>query len=199
MKQWQKVTRGCMLGAILLAIAGCATVDEVYFLDTRTKANVFIAPQDRGQEGVVRKIAVLPFKAPTELAGNAMADVFLTEIMRTGRYELVERTRMGQVLSEAELALTGLSAAKATEVGSMMGADAVVIGTVDEYATQKHRRRDYPVVAMSARLIECKSGQVIWSVDLAKRAKDDRVTLAEHARTVTHEMVAALYQRWHDQ
>ncbi len=184
------------LGGLALLATGCATVDEAYFLNTVTKANVFVAPMARGSVDPIKKIAVMPFKAETELVGNSASDVFLTEIMRTGRYELVERTRMAQVLSESELALAGLSAAKATEIGSMLGAEAVVIGTVDEYAMHPYRKENFPVVAMSARLIDCKSGQVIWSVDLANRAMNSRVVLSEHMRTVAHEMVAALYRRW---
>ncbi|NLF85406.1 MAG: hypothetical protein GX571_04805 [Lentisphaerae bacterium] len=187
---------GALAGLILLA-AGCATVDESYFLDTRTNANVFVAPQARGAVDPIKKIAVMPFKADSELVGNSASDVFLTEIMRTGRYELVERTRMAQVLSESELALAGLSAAKATEIGSMLGAEAVVIGTVDEYAMHTYRKQAYPVTAMSARLIDCKTGQVVWSVDLAKRGTNPRIVLSEHMRSVAHEMVAALYRRWH--
>jgi curli biogenesis system outer membrane secretion channel CsgG len=181
-------------GALSLALllAGCATVDEAYFLDTKTKANVFVtvaAPQ-------IKKIAVMPFKAPTELLGSSVADIFVTELLRAGRYDVLERSRMAQVLSESELALAGVSAAKATEIGAMMGADAVVLGTVDEYSRVKHGWHEDALIGMSARMIDCKSGQVVWSVDLVKHADDKHTTLAEHARTVAHEMVAALYRKW---
>ena len=192
--------RGLMaLGLLVLLGTGCASVDEAYFLNTKTRANVFVAPKSSNRAtDPIKKIAIMPFKAADELIANSTSDIFLTEIMRTGRYGLVERTRMAQVLSESELALAGLSAAKATEVGSMLGADGVVIGTVDEYAMNRYRSREYPLVAMSARLIDCKSGQVVWSVDLAKRADDARITLPEHVRAVVHEMVCALYRRWND-
>jgi len=178
----------------LLLLTGCATVDEAYFLDTDTKANVFVAagnPQ-------IKKIAILPFKAPTDLIGGAVADIFVTEFLRTSQYDILERSRMSQVLSEAELALSGVSAAKATEIGNMLGADAVVLGTVDEYTKVKHGWHEDALIGMTARMIECKSGQIIWSVDLAKRADDKNTTLSEHTRTVAHEMVAALYRKWRE-
>ena len=82
----------------------------------------------------VRKVAILPFKAATELIGLSVSDMFVTEMMRAGRYALVERSQMTQVLKEAELALTGLTAAGAIEVGKMLGADGVIVGTVDQQA-----------------------------------------------------------------
>jgi TolB-like protein len=179
---------------LALLFAGCATVDEKYFLDTETKANVFV---DRGMPQI-KKIAIMPFKAPTELLGGSVADIFVTEMLRAGRYGVLERSRMAQVLSESELALAGVSAAKAAEIGTMMGADAVMVGTVDEYAKVKHGWHEDALIGMTARLIDCKSGQVVWSVDLARRADDKNTTLAEHTRTVAHEMVAALYRKWRE-
>ncbi len=185
---------GVRAGFLCLAVwvAGCASVDEAYFLDTDTKANVFVAP---GMPQI-KKIAIMPFKAPTELLGGSVADIFVTEMLRAGRYDVLERSRMAQVLSESELALAGVSAAKAAEIGAMMGADAVVVGTVDEYSRVKHGWHEYSLIGMTARLIDCKSGQVVWSVDLVKRADHRNTTLAEHVRTVAHEMVAALYRKW---
>ena len=188
--------RGCKAWwgwALALGLAGCATTDDQYFQNTISNANVYVAP---AQNAVIRKVAVMPFKAATELIGTSMSDLFVTEVLRSGRYELVERSQMAKVLSESELALSGLSASRAAEVGNMIGADGVIIGTVDEYATVAQRGHPYPIVGITARMIDCKSGKVIWSVDLAKRAKDKTVTMPEHARAVVHEIMAGLYRKW---
>ena len=178
--------------ATVLLISSCATTDEAYFLNTESKANVFVAPVPCP----IWKVAVMPFKAPTELIGSSVSDMFVTEMLRAGRYELVERSQMSKVLNEAELSLAGLSVAKAAEVGNMLGADGVIIGTVDEYSTVAYRGAAFPVVGITVRLIDCKSGKVMWSVDLAKRTDSKSVTLSEHARVVVHEMTAGLYQKW---
>lgn len=78
----------------------------------------------------------------------------------------------------------------------MMGADGVVLGTVDEYGTLAHRGRTFPVVGVSIRLIDCESGKIIWSGDLAKRGEDAGIPLAAFSRAVVHELVAGLYQQW---
>lgn len=183
-----------LLFAVVAAamIGGCATTDEAYFRNTQSEANIFVAPIPCS----ISKVAVMPFKAPTELIGSSVADMFVTEMLRAGRYELVERSQMSKVLNEAELALSGLSVARAAEIGAMLGADGVIIGTVDEYSTVAYRGTAFPVVGITARLIDCKTGKVMWSIDLAKRTEDKSVTLSEHARVVVHEMTAGLYQKW---
>lgn len=179
------------IGMALLALmlAGCASPSGHYFKDVKDSANIYVTPGHRK----IRKVAIMPFRAPTELIGSSVSDMMVTEMLRAERYELVERSQMARVLNESELALAGLSTAKAVEVGNMLGADGVVIGTVDEYGTVAQRGRAYPVVGVSARLIDCATGKVVWSVDMAERAEKSDVTLAQHARRVVHAMVGALY------
>jgi len=184
--------RTCSSLFFALILAGCASTDEKYFMQTDSDANVYVSPSG----GVpISKIAIMPFKGPTELIGQSVSDMFVTEILRSQTYELVERSQMANVLSESELSLSGLSANKAAEVGGMMGADGVMIGTVSEYETVAARGRAIPVVGISARLIDCKTGKIVWSVDLAKRAEAGGMTLSEHGRHVVHEMMAGLYQK----
>lgn len=186
-------SRGVLAATLAIAacfLGGCATGGDPYFLHTKTKATVFVAPGS----SAVHKVAVMPFKAPTELIGTSVSDLFVTELLRAGHYQLVERGQMSQVLSEAELALAGLSAAKAAEVGGMLGADGVIIGTVSEYTSMAQRGRTYPVVAVAARLIECGSGRIVWSVDLASRAETSSTSLSAHSRKVVHDMASAVYQ-----
>ena len=175
-----------------LLLVSCASTDEKYFLETDSDANVYVAPTGSGN---IKKVAIMPFKGPTELIGQSVSDMFVTEILRSQYYELVERSQMANVLSESELALSGLSATKAAEVGGMMGADGVMIGTVSEYETVAARGRAIPVVGISARLIDCKTGKIVWSVDLAKRASSGGMTLSEHGRDVVHEMMSGLYRK----
>ena len=151
-------------------VAGCGTTGDPYFLDVETKANVYVAAGPSS----IRKVAIMPFKGSTELIGTAVSDLFVTEMLRANRYDLVERSQMSKVLSESELAMAGLSAAKAAAAGQMLGADGVVIGTVDEYAMVTEGRHTYPSVGISVRLIDCATGKVMWSADLAKVDHDKK-------------------------
>ncbi|MGD9874503.1 MAG: GNA1162 family protein [Kiritimatiellia bacterium] len=176
-------------------LTGCASTQDKYFLETESPANVYV----QGPHRNIQKVAIMPFKAPTELIGSSVSDMFVTEFLKAGRYDLVERGQMAQVLNESELALAGLSQAKAVEIGNMMGADGVIIGTVDEYGTIAERGKSYAVVGISTRMIDCTSGKVVWSVDYADRSRDRDVALAQYSRAVVHSMVAALYAEWKEQ
>ncbi len=183
------------VGVVLAALwfVGCATDGlEAYFRDVDPKTNVYVAPNPPR----VEKVAMMPFKAPTELIGTSVSDMFVTEFLRIGRFHLVERSQMANVLNESELALSGLSESKAAEVGNMLGADAVVIGTVDEYATTAKGGKSIAVVGISVRMIDCKSGRVLCSADLAKRGENGDITLGEQSRVVVHKITASLYQKW---
>lgn len=178
-----------LAAAAALTIGGCASPDDKYFAQTKTRANVFVSPGG----GDIRKVAIMPFKAATELTGTSVADMFITEVLRTRRYELVERSQLKNVLNEAELALSGLSVSKAAEVGGMLGADGVIIGTVDEYGKTAASGAAYPVVGITARMIECSSGKVVWTVSHAGKAKSKQTTLPEYAREVVHVIMASVY------
>lgn len=179
--------------AILAFAGGCVSdPGAAYFGAVRSHATVYVAPGPCA----VERVAVLPFKAPTELIGASVSDIVVTEILKAGRYTLVERSQMGNVLNEAEIALSGLSEKRAAELGRLLGADGVIIGTVDEYATVAERGSTYPVTGVAIRLIECRTGKVLWTAHAARRSETPGVALALHARQVVHDMVAGVYQAW---
>jgi curli biogenesis system outer membrane secretion channel CsgG len=193
MRKANSISRFLVAAVLLGGILGCATTqDDMYFRQTKTSANVYVSPG----HGRIKKVAIMPFRAETELIGASISDLFVTEMLRARRYSLVERSQLARVLNESELALAGLSAADAAAVGSMMGADGVIIGTVDQYGTVAYRGHAYPVIGLTVRLIDSKTGSVVWSVDHAKRARNKMTTLSQHARDVVHQATAALYKRW---
>ncbi len=184
---------GLCIVALIVLTSGCASTRmDPYFTEKRSEANVYVSPVRED----ISKIAVLPFRGPTELIGSSVSDMLVTEMLRANKYTLVERSQMAGVLSETELSLAGLSESKAVEVAKMLGADGVVIGTVDEYSTQAKSGKTYAVAGVSTRLINCTSGQIIWSADLAKMAESAHVPLSQHGRAVVHELVCGLYQNW---
>lgn len=180
-------------GLALLGGSGCASPGlDPYFASVKSSANVYVAPVRTS----IFKVAVLPFKGPTELIGASASDMVVTELLRANRYTLVERSQMAGVLSETELAMAGLSEAKAVEVAKMLGADGVVIGTVDEYGTVAQSGRTLAVAGLSIRLIQVQTGQIMWSADLGKMAEDSKTPLTAHGRAVVHELISGLYQKW---
>lgn len=184
-----------VLGALLLALCmgGCAThpLDQ-YFGEPDPKVNVTL----NAGAARVEKLAVMPFKASTELIGASVSDMFVTELLRLNRFTLVERSQMEKVLNETEVQLSGLSETKAVAVGNMLGADAVLVGTVDEYGTVARRKHALPVVGISMRIIDCHSGQLLATAGYAGKAEDKDTTLPEHARYIVHAVMSGVYAQF---
>ncbi len=190
MSKWEMVKQG-VFAFVALGLAGCAQTGPAgHFGSSGRNANVFVTPEQRN----VQTVAVLPFQAATELIGSSVSDMFVTELLRMHRYQLIERGQLSGVLGEAEVALSGLTSGQAAQLGQMAGADAVMIGSVSEYENIAQRGRALPVVGVSVRMIDSGSGRILWSVDHAERGSRGS-TLAEHARAVVHEMTAALYRQ----
>lgn len=175
------------MSACLLA-GGCVSSQHSGSRQSGGSSSVYVAKN----AGDIKKVAVMPFKASTELIGTSVSDLFVTEVLRTGRYELVERSQLGKVLNETELALSGLSVSKAAEVGNMLGADGVIIGTVDEYGKNAESGHAYPVVGVTVRLVDCKTGGIVWNASDAKKARSSDTSLSEHARNVVRGIMAAV-------
>lgn len=183
------------LGMAWLVTSGCSTAQDKYFLSKASRASVMLAAPDT----TIQKVAILPFTGPTAFIGASVSDMCVTELMRAGRYELVERSQMQAVLGETELALAGVSDARAVEAGNLLEADGVIMGHVDEYDTVMQRGTSYPVVALSMRLIDCQTSRLIWSASLSAQARMERSALSEQARAVVHEMISGLYRQWRSQ
>ncbi len=180
-----------VLAAAALLLAGCAAPSGYSSGGAGTgEPNVYVSREAAD----IDKVGILPFKAATTLIGGSVSDIFVTELMKMDRYELVERSQMAGVLGESEVALSGLTAGEAAQLGQMVGANGVILGTVSEYENVAQGGRTYPVVGISIRLIDSKTGKILWSVDHAARGNRGDV-LAQHARAVVKQMAAALNQQ----
>lgn len=191
-----KIAREVFGCGILALLAGCCCAGgggSVPPMDTGSnRPNVYVAQRNPK----IQRVAILPFKGPTELAGRSMSDVFVTSVLKSRRYKLVERSQLDQVLAETELSLSGLTPSGAAAIGKMLGADGVIIGTVDEYGTVAYKGRTRPVVGCSARLIDSSTGSVVWSVDYAASSTDKSMTLPVFSRQVARQMVWSLKRSW---
>ncbi len=174
--------------SLSLALAGCASPSGSSSGGAGTgEPNIYVSREADG----IGKVGILPFKAATSLIGTSVSDMFVTELMKMDRYELVERSQMSGVLGETEVSLSGLTAGQAAQLGQMAGADGVIIGTVSEYEMVAMGGRTYPVVGISIRLIDVNTGKILWSVDHAERGGRNS-TLAEHSRLVVQTIASAL-------
>jgi curli biogenesis system outer membrane secretion channel CsgG len=102
-----------------------------------------------------RKIAVIEF---TGLEGNVpslgkyLAEELTTRLFLTGRFRIIERQLMKNMMEEQKLSASGLIDAKtASKFGQILGVDALMTGTIADLNTS---------VKINARLIAVETGSV---------------------------------------
>jgi len=112
------------------------------------------------------RVAVLPFKDAAGAPGSgALAGAaFSAYILSIPAYEVVERSALDDVLKEHQLGTSGLiDEAHAVEIGKLLNADSVVLGTITEF--QERRSLIFPPasVALSVRAVNARTGVVEWT------------------------------------
>ena len=130
------------------------------------------------------RIAVLEFKNKANnqwwysQGGAACQDVFVTELVKSGRFRVVEREQLEALMQEKGLTLSGdVDPKTAVKVGKLLGVNYLLTGAVTEYGTTG-TNVDTPWVgnlpsvsvgkktftaAMNARLIDTSTGEIVWA------------------------------------
>jgi len=97
-------------------------------------------------------------------AGRLVAERLGAELMRTGRYRIVERSQIDKLLGEHQFQKTDFASLDGVRrLGKLLGVDAIVVGTVDLFQITWvlfYVRSD---VGFSARLVDVESGEVLWA------------------------------------
>lgn len=66
--------------------------------------------------------------------GSGVADIFLTEAFRSGRFRITERSELDTILREQNLALSGrVDPGTAADVGRITGAELIALGSLSEF------------------------------------------------------------------
>lgn len=130
------------------------------------------------------RVAVLEFKNKADnqwwYSGGAEAaqDVFVTELVKSGKFRVVEREQLEALMAEKNLTLSGdVDPSTAVRVGKLLGVNYLLTGAVTEYGvTDKGAhgpgirrlpgfsagKRNF-VAALNARLIDTSTGEVVWA------------------------------------
>jgi TolB-like protein len=98
-------------------------------------------------------IAVLDFESigSEEHLGKAVSEIMRTELIDANRYRVVERAQINKAISEQKLQKSGLIDDKsAVELGKILGADLIVIGSVVKIGTS---------YTINSRMIDTKTGE----------------------------------------
>ncbi len=130
------------------------------------------------------RVAVIEFKNKADNQwwwhGGAAAaqDVFVTQLVKSGKFRVVEREQLEALMKEKGLTLSGdVDPSTAVKVGKLLGVNYLLTGAVTEYGAEEHGAhgsgfRGIPgfgvhkktfTAAMNARLIDTSTGEVVWA------------------------------------
>lgn len=115
------------------------------------------------------KIAVLPFSLQgenfeTEDMGMIVAEWLTTAFVKDGRFEVVERRLLGQIIEEQQMVEAGLvSQETASEIGRLLGVKVIISGSV-----MKLRN----IIEVNARIIDVTSASIVT----AENVRSSKVT-----------------------
>jgi len=111
-------------------------------------------------------VAVLPFKAHPDYpkSGELAYEAFSTYLLELKGYSVIDRGALDQLIKEQKLTQTGvMDQDKAVEIGKLLGAEGVVLGTVTEYIPRNYLMFPPATVSLTARLINTRTGEIEWT------------------------------------
>ncbi len=145
------------------------------------------------------RIAVIEFKAKADGSwygwwrnGGAAAaqDVFVTELVKSGKFRVIDREALGAIMREKNLALSGdVDPSTAVKAGKLLGVKYLLAGAITEYGASTAEgggpgvgrlpsvrvgRKKF-TAAMNARLIDAETGEIIWADEGRRDTKSVKV------------------------
>ena len=100
-------------------------------------------------------IAVIEFEGLgiSQIEAKALTNRLRDELVKTGKYTVIERGRMEEILKEQAFQQTGcVSSECAVEVGKLLGVENIITGSISKVGT---------IYSVSARAFSVASGEII--------------------------------------
>src|SRR5574337_626501 len=152
----------------------------------------------------VKKVGVLPLENLTsdQTAGEKMRKVVITELLATGIVDAVEPGQVNRVLSTQNIQNpTAMSPEDFKKVAGALGAQLLIVGSVESYDRIQAGGGQAPEVTLTLRGIDADSGTVVWATShtrggatmMARLFGLTGDSLSEVARKAAHEAVVTLF------
>jgi curli biogenesis system outer membrane secretion channel CsgG len=119
------------------------------------------------------RVVVLEFMNKTDTqwrpaSSDLMQDVFITELVKSGKFEVVGRKQLQTLLQERNLTISGdIDAKTAIRLGDLLGINYLLAGAVTEYgetdASYHSAGERVFAAAVNTRLIDTSTGKSVWT------------------------------------
>jgi TolB-like protein len=152
------VTIRTMVLLLVISVAGCA-------------GSVIRYVNPEANFSYIKKVAILPFNNMSDdrFAGERVRNTLTVDLLSRGTFDVMERGEVSKVMGLV-LRAAGFEEGRVLEVdketlkllGEKLGVQAVILGSVDEYAGRGGSRN---VVSLSIRMLDTSSGIVLWQAN----------------------------------
>ena len=132
--------------------------------------SVFFVPSKAFSDFQRTKIAVLDFELigdtnETAGMGAMISEWFITSIVKTGRFEVVERALLQKILEEQKLSMTGvIDKSSASQIGKVLGVKAIITGSVLKFKQ---------TIEINSRVINVESCSIIAAESIRSSSNSD--------------------------
>ncbi len=126
----------------------------------------FKSPADAAHK---KRLAIISFENVSEQAkkqdiGRGVAELLANRLAQSGSFTLIERQQLEKILEEQKLGLSGLiDADSAKQVGQLLGAEAIVMGSVSEIGQY---------YSINSRVVDVESAEVLASASVDIKRED---------------------------
>lgn len=143
--------------AAALVLASCAPGTKI-----RQKQSTSVNPTEKVESaytGPRRRIGVVAFenKAPyaQQRIGDTATDILITELVKSGKFIVVERQKLDKIMEEQKLGQSGaIDPNTAAKVGKILGLNALVTGSISQFGVKKEGK-DFIISQSKQQIVEC--------------------------------------------
>jgi len=169
----------------LLVISSCAPSKSVKMEQATTVKET--QKVESKYTGPKRRIGVVEFENKSAYGqgrlGQAASDILITELVKSGKFIVVERDKMNKIMEEQKLQSQGMiDSQTAVKIGQIMGLEAIVVGAVSQFGVKKEgsdyllaqSKQQVADVTVDIRVIDVQSGQVLYADSGKGQAKNKK-------------------------
>ena len=131
---------------------------------------------DSKYTGPKRRVGVVDFENKTaygqQRLGQAASDILITEMVKTGKFIVIEREKMHKLLEEQKLGLSGaIDANTAAQMGKILGLNAIITGAISNFGTRTtgseyivvQSKRQEATCTVDIRVVDTETGEILYA------------------------------------
>ena len=126
--------------------------------------------------GPKRRVGVVDFENKTAYGqgrlGQAASDILITEMVKTGKFIVIERDKMNKLLDEQKLGLSGaIDPNTVAQMGKILGLNAIITGAISNFGTRTtgsdyliaQSKRQEATCTVDIRVVDVETGQILYA------------------------------------